>query len=139
MIKKIILSLIGFSSGIIISGAVFAFISTLGIIQRLACKTKTKHCIKIYEETIIFGGMFGSLANLINLYLPVGKFIVCLLSFCTGIFYACLAMSLAEILDVIPTLLKRCDIKSGLIFFIYAIALGKFLGSVLYYCVSGFY
>jgi len=134
-----ILILIGFSSGIIISGAVFAFISTLGIVQRLAKKTSTEKFANVYEEAIIFGGIFGTSTSLINYYLPVGNFLAGIFSLATGIFYGCLAMSLAEVLNVIPILIRRGKVESGLKFFIFAIAFGKLVGSILYYCVPGFY
>ena len=135
----LILILIGFSSGVVISGAVFAFITSLGIVQRLAKRTSTEKFIKLYEETIIFGGIFGVSTNLINYYIPIKSFLVASLSFLIGVFYGCLAMSLAEMLNVIPILVRRINIKSGLRFFILAIALGKLIGSILYYCVPGFY
>ena len=134
-----ILILIGFSSGVIISGAVFAFITALGVVQRLAKKTSTERFFKLYEEIIIFGGIFGTSTGLINYHITITKFFVAILSFLIGVFYGCLAMSLAEMLNVIPILIRRGNLKSGLKFFILSIAFGKLIGSILYYCVSGFY
>ena len=139
MVRHLILICLGLSSGTIISGAVFAFIATLGIVQRLATKTSTQQFVNLYEEAIIFGGIFGTSTNLINYSLPLGKICVGILSLCTGIFYGCLAMSLAEILDVIPILVRRGKIESGIKFFVLAIALGKLVGSLLYFCIPGFY
>lgn len=139
LLEKLILILLGFSSGIVISGAVFAFIATVGIVERLSNKTNTQNFIRLYEEAIIFGGIFGTSTNLINYYLPIKKIFVGILSLCMGIFYGCLAMSLAEILNVIPILIRRAKIESGLKYFIFAIALGKLFGSLVYYFVSGFY
>ena len=137
--RNLLLIYIGFSSGLIISGAIFAFITSLGIVQRLAKKTSTEKSVKLYEQAIIFGGIFGISTELVNYYLPIGFFLVGFLSFCIGIFYGCLAMSLAEMLNVIPILIRRGSIQNGLYFFIIAIALGKFFGSMLYYCIPGFY
>lgn len=139
LLENLALIFIGFSAGLVISGAVFAFIATVGIVERLSNKTDTQDCIKIYEEAIIFGGIFGTFNNLINYYLPLGRIIVIFLSFCIGIFYGCLTMSLAEILNVIPILVRRGSIYSGLTYFIFAIALGKLFGSLVYYCIDGFY
>ena len=137
--RNLLLIYIGFSSGLIISGAIFAFITSLGIVQRLAKKTSTEKSVKLYEQAIIFGGIFGISTELVNYYLPIGFFFVGFLSFCIGIFYGCLAMSLAEMLNVIPILIRRGSIQNGLYFFIIAIAFGKFFGSMLYYCIPGFY
>ena len=42
-IKYILMFLIGIGGGIVISGAVFAFIAIIGIVPRLAQKTKTEN------------------------------------------------------------------------------------------------
>ena len=139
LLEQLILILLGFSSGIVISGAVFAFIATVGIVERLSNKTNTQDFIRLYEEAIIWGGIFGTSTNLISYYLPIKKIFVGILSLCMVIFYGCLAMSLAEILNVIPILIRRAKIESGLKYFIFAIALGKLFGSLVYYFVSGFY
>ena len=140
MIVEIALSvLLGFGSGAVISGAVFAFISVIGVVPRLAQKTGTKNYIRLYEEAIIFGGLFGCIQGFFYFPIPLPGIIVVLLGFCTGIFYGCLAVSLAEILHVIPILTRRTKLGKGMFFFILAIALGKLLGSILYFTVPGFF
>lgn len=138
-LKVILAILIAFGSGVIISGAVFAFIAIIGIVPRLAQKTKTEKFIKIYEEAIIVGGILGTLTMIFNFYIPINKFIVIIFALAIGIFFGCLAVSLAEILNVIPILLRRARIEKGLKYFILAIAIGKLVGSLLYYFVPGFY
>jgi len=139
LIKLILLITIGLGSGIVISGAVFAFIAIIGVVPRLAQKTKTEKYIKFYEEAIILGGIFGAASIIFDYYLPIGKPAVIFLSLCIGIFYGCLAVSLAEILDVIPILARRNRIQKGLMYFIASVAFGKMLGSILYYFVPGFF
>lgn len=139
-IFKIILSIvIAFSSGIIISGAVFAFIAIIGVVPRLAQKTRTEDKIQFYEEVIIFGGIFGTLSMMFDFYLPIGKFLVVVYAGFIGIFFGCLAVSLAEILNVIPILTRRGRIQTGLKYFITAVAIGKLIGSLLYSRIPGFY
>jgi stage V sporulation protein AB len=108
-------------------------------VPRLAQKTNTKKCILFYEEAIIFGGIFGCLQGYIKFFIPIPAFFVVIISFCIGIFYGCLAVSLAEVLDVIPILSRRTNLRNGMFFFILAIALGKLLGSLLYYVIPGFF
>ena len=139
IIKYLLLIVLGFGSGIVVSGAVFAFIAIIGVVPRLAQKTCTTKYIKLYEEAIIFGGIFGTSTMLFDYYLPIGKFLVIMLSATIGIFYGCLAVSLAEILNVIPILTRRGRLTAGLKYFILAIALGKLLGSLMYYFIPGFY
>lgn len=139
LIKMILLIIIGFGSGVVIAGAVFAFIAIIGVVPRLAQKTNTAKYIKVYEEAIIFGGIFGTSSLLFNYYIPIGKLLVMFISLCIGIFYGCLAVSLAEVLDVIPILTRRGKIQKGMMYFICAIAIGKLIGSLLYYFIPGFF
>ena len=140
IVLKVFLSvLLGFGSGVVISGAVFAFISVIGVVPRFAQKTNTKKFIPLYEEAIMFGGILGCVEGFFNFHLPLPRVIVAALGFCTGIFYGCLAVSLAEVLHVIPILTRRTKLGKGMFFFILAIALGKLMGSVIYYIIPDFY
>ena len=139
VIKILVLALMGFGSGAVISGAVFAFISVIGVVPRLAQKTGTKKFIPLYEEAIMFGGILGCVEGFFDFTLPLPKVIVVILGFCTGIFYGCLAVSLAEVLHVIPILTRRTKLGKGMFFFILAIALGKLTGSLIYYVIPGFF
>ncbi|MFR5772662.1 MAG: stage V sporulation protein AB [Lachnospirales bacterium] len=42
--------MLGFGGGIVISGAVFAFIAIIGVVPRLVQKSHTEKYIKLYEE-----------------------------------------------------------------------------------------
>lgn len=139
IIKLLCLVFLGFGAGLVISGAVYAFIAIIGIVPRLAGKTGTGRYIKLYEEAIIFGGIIGCIVMNTDIYLPIGKVAVAFYSLLIGMFYGCLAVSLAEVLDVIPVLARRVRVRRGLKWFVTAIALGKLAGSLLYYFVPGFY
>ncbi len=138
-LRYLFLITLGLGAGIVISGAVFAFIAIIGVVPRLAMKTKTEKFIKLYEEMIVFGGIFGAFTIMYDYYIPIGAIPVIILGLCIGIFYGCLAVSLAEVLNVIPILSRRTRLYKGLKYFITALALGKMTGSLLYYFVEGFY
>ncbi|MDR2899471.1 MAG: stage V sporulation protein AB, partial [Clostridiales bacterium] len=125
--------------GVVVAGAVFAFIAIIGIVPRLAQKTGTVGSIKIYEEAIIAGGIFGVLTLFFHSGINLGVVIVSFLALCTGIFFGCLAVSLAEVLDVFPISSRRLNLRTGLGFFMVSMALGKIMGSLLYFLVPGFY
>ena len=131
--------LIGFASGVLVAGAVFAFITAVGVVPRLAQKTHTQRNARLYESAIGLGGLFGSVAGALQLYLPVGAAGVAVISLFNGIFFGCLAMSLAEVLNVIPIFTRRARIQQGLFYLILAIAIGKMIGSLLYFLIPGFY
>ena len=50
-----------------------------------------------------------------------------------GIFVGGLIMSLAEVLDVFPILLRRGRIQSGIPWMVLSIGIGKMLGAYLYF------
>lgn len=139
LVKSILLCFIGFSGGVVISGAVFAFIAIIGIVPRLAQKTKTSNYIKWYEDMIIVGGIFGATTIMIDYYIPTPTMLVIFYSFCIGIFFGCLAVSLAEVLDAIPIITRRVKVREGIKIFIFALALGKLIGSLMYFRIPGFY
>lgn len=138
-LKWTALALIGFGSGLFVAGAVVAFIAIIGVVPRLAQKTGTKKYIKLYEEAIILGGIIGGTDTYFDFYLPVGNLAVILISLCVGVFYGSLAVSLAEVLNILPILTRRVRLTEGMRWFVCAIALGKLCGSLLYYFVPGFY
>jgi len=130
---------IGLGSGMFVSGAVFAFISVIGIVPRFAQKTRTQSYCRVYETALILGGIFGTAASFLHLRLPLGAFVLVLVSLCAGIFFGSLAMALAEVLDVFPVLTRRARVGQGVFVFVSAIAAGKLIGSLLYFLLPGFY
>ncbi len=142
-IKTFIVIFISFSSGAVIASAIFAFIAVIGIVPSIASKTKTSKYINLYEEMIIFGGIFGSLTSFVNFSFNFGDNIlgiifVILYSMCIGIFIGVLASSLAEILDVIPVFSKRANIKKDIALIMIIVALGKLVGSIIFFLKDNF-
>lgn len=138
MLNNFLLMLIGFSSGIIISGGVFSLIAIIGVIPRFAQKTNTQDHIRTYEDAIIFGGIFGSLSFYVNYSFPFGDIFTAAATFLTGIFIGCVAVSLAEVLNVFPIFMERTKLTSGIPFFVLALAIGKTIGSLIYFLIPVF-
>jgi stage V sporulation protein AB len=130
--------LVGFSGGVVIAGGVFAFIAIIGIIPRLMQKTKTSKYVFLYENIIVIGGVLGSTAMIWDKRIPIGKIGAAIIGFSFGIFVGCLAVSLAEILDVIPIMTRRISIKKGIGFFLISVAIGKMIGALIYWIIPGF-
>lgn len=137
--KYVLMILIGFASGTVIAGGVFAFITIIGIVPRIAQKTGTQKYMAIYESSITVGGILGTSTIYIDYYLPIGSLLVAFYSLALGIFVGSLAVALAETIDVIPILSRRAGLQKGIAVFVITIALGKMIGSILYYIVPGFY
>lgn len=128
-IQNIILALIGFAGGFSVAGGLFAFISILGIIPRIAdCLGVASHIYQV-ETVIAIGGLTGCLISLFQIHLGIGVAGLVIIGLFSGIFVGALAMALAETLKVIPVLCQRADIRQGISIIVTALAVGKMLGS----------
>ncbi len=137
--KQVLLVVFGLSSGIMVAAGVFAFIAAIGIIPRMAQRTQTKRFIPLYEDTIVLGGLFGTTAMFIDYRLPPWDFLAGGFALLEGIFVGVLVMALTEVLNVMPIMMRRARLTEGLQWIILAFALGKVVGSFLYFFIDGFY
>lgn len=123
------LAISGFAGGLVVAAGVFAFITLLGVVNRLASKTSTAKHIIIYENMVILGGILGNTWFVYQWDIPFGTIGLILFGLFSGMFIGCQAMALAEILDVIPVFAKRVKIKYGMPYIVAAIAMGKAMGA----------
>lgn len=129
MIRYCLLAIIGFAGGLVVAAGVFAFITLLGVLNRLASKTNTAKHILLYENMVILGGILGNTWFIYQWDIPFGIIGLILFGLFSGIFVGCQAMALAEVLDVIPIFAKRIKIKYGMPYIVASIAIGKAVGA----------
>lgn len=129
MIRYCLLAIIGFAGGLVVAAGVFAFITLLGVLNRLASKTNTAKYILLYENMVILGGILGNTWFIYQWDIPFGIIGLILFGLFSGIFVGCQAMALAEVLDVIPIFAKRIKIKYGMPYIVASIAIGKAVGA----------
>ena len=123
------LAISGFAGGLVVAAGVFAFITLLGVVNRLASKTSTAKHIIIYENMVILGGILGNTWFVYQWDIPFGTIGLILFGLFSGMFIGCQAMALAEILNVIPVFAKRVKIKYGMPYIVATIAVGKAVGA----------
>lgn len=150
ILSQILLAVIGLGAGILVSAGVFTVLLSVGLVPRFAGKTHTGKKIFLYEEMVVFGTLAGCLASIFPEMLifcrKLGRTFMgkaafgCLVltaevltGLFAGIFVGCLALAIAEMLDSIPILTRRIGFRHGLGLMVLAIALGKALGSLLYF------
>ncbi len=128
---------IGVSAGTLVAGGLCSLLTTIGIINRLAFKTKTVKWIHLYEKLI-----FWSAITCIYAYLCMPNFHMrgfysviplAVIGLFMGIFVGCLAMSLTEALDASAILFRRIHLSTGTKYIILAAALGKLVGNAVYF------
>lgn len=138
LIRQIVLAVIGLCCGISVAAGVFAFITMLGIIPRLATRSHTRKRIILYEWMVIAGGTIGNIVAVFGKYLSfeniiystVGTAFFVIYGLFSGIFVGCLAIALAEALRVFPILTSRIGLKEGFPLLVLALALGKGAGTI---------
>ncbi len=147
-LKTILLCIMGFSSGLLVSAGVFTVLFVVGLVPRFAGKTNTARYELLYEECIIFGSVIacilsvfpvkGSLGALMTHVSFLGQMFLIVIGIFAGIFVGCLAIALAEVLDGIPIFARRIKLKMGLDIAIFSVAIGKLTGSLIYFIMNFF-
>lgn len=132
--KTILLFVLGLAGGLIVSAGIYAFITLLQIIQRLSSRTDTAKHVLFYEDCVMAGGILGNFIDIYQISIPIGMVGLAMYGVFSGMFVGCLAIALAEIIDVIPAFGRRIKLKVGIPYLVLCIALGKALG-VLYQLV----
>ena len=128
-IRYIILGFMGLSAGLLVAGGMFAFITMIGVVQRMSARSKTSKYITIYEDLVVFGATLGNLIFLYEWQLPFGYILLAMYGLFSGLYVGCLSFALAETLNVLPVFSKRIKLKIGLPFIILLFALGKTFGA----------
>ena len=130
--KQIILALIGLSAGTIVSGGLFSFIVSLGVISDLADRTHTGKSVLLYEDSVTIGGTIGNLVLLYGVPIPGGKLVLSILGLLAGVFVGCEIMALAEVLNVFPIFIRRSKMIRYVPYVILAVAVGKGVGELIF-------
>lgn len=149
MYKDILLGFGGLAAGIGVAGGVFTALLAVGLIPRFAGKTHTADKIFLYEEMVVAGTITGNVLSVFgrpliswlfenNLNNPgwivvIREIFSSIFGIFTGIFVGCLAMAIAEMLDTIPIFSRRIGFRHGLGIAVLFMAIGKLVGSLLYF------
>ena len=132
-INWIMLSFLGLASGLAISAGLFAFLIGLGVISDFADRTHTGKYVTLYEDFIVVGGILGNMFWVYQVDFLRGSWLLLGFGLLSGIFVGCWSMALADILNIFPIFIRRAKIITGLSWLIVGMALGKSLGSLLYF------
>jgi stage V sporulation protein AB len=130
-IKTILLAIIGFTGGFIVAAGVFAFITKIGVLIRLAVRTKTANRILLYEDLVTLGAGIGNAILLFEIKVPVGYIGLIIFGLFAGAFVGCLAVALEETLQVFPIITHKFKLKFGMPIIVLCLALGKGIGAFI--------
>ena len=149
-LQYIFLGVIGLASGFGVSGGVFTTLIAVGLIPRFAGKTHTAKHIFLYEEMVVCGTLFGDIISVFYPFLQIHEWtntaaplrilypyfslaFLVIYGLFAGIFVGCLALAIAEMLDSIPIFARRMRFRHGVGVVILGMAMGKTLGSLIYF------
>ena len=122
------MALIGLASGFMVAAALFTFIVTLGVINRLAEVTHTSKYIHWYESCVTLGGILGNLMMLYVFLIRAGYVGLGIFGLLIGTFVGCFIGAIAEVLNAFPIFFRRLHLKRGILAVIIALAIGKGIG-----------
>lgn len=159
-LRQLLLAVIGASAGLIVSAGVFTVLISVGLIPRFAGKMHVASKVFVLEEAVIWGTLMGSFLSVyskwgeIGYYVRmheifgpdategvwnlIGTLIQIVFGLFAGIFVGCLALAIAEMLNTIPVFARRIGFRHGLGIAILAVALGKLVGSLIYFTQNMF-
>ena len=128
-----------FCFGALASAGVFTVLSSVSLIPRFAGKTRTAGEIRLYENAVILGTIWGGVISLTEqpfiIVLPgwLSFLLLIIIGVFSGMFVGCIALAVAEMLDSIPIFFRRIKLKRGISIIVFFIALGKLCGSLVYF------
>ncbi len=130
LIKIIVLIIIGIASGAVVAGGLFAFITTIGVVNRLAAQSDSANKISFYEDLVVLGATFGNIIMIFEPSIPFGMIGLIIFGLFSGCYVGCTAVALAEVTKVFPVFCKRIKLRGGTSFLLLCMAIGKALGSL---------
>lgn len=136
MWSRIFLGIIGLCAGVTVAAAVLSLAAAVGIYPRLAAKSRSADHILLYETVAEAGIIVGSFLSVYDVILPKCGWLTGIAGFFIGIYVGCLLMALAEVLQAYPIAFRRLNIKEGLQYMVFFVALGKLCGSLYYFSME---
>ncbi len=147
--KYVIMIFAFFGFGLLSSGGVFTVFVTVGLVPRFADKTHTAKKIVLYENSIVAGAILGCLfsvypdiikefggkaaLSMISDWELWGGLLLFVFGIFAGMFVGCFAIAIAEMLNTIPIFTRRIRLGKGVGIVMLFLALGKTIGSLLYF------
>lgn len=131
-----ILSIISsFSGGVLVGGAMAAFVTLIQIFPRFVQLIEKEEYLKFFEDIFVFSSVLFSIIYFSNFSINVGKLMIVIIGLIIGTFLGFFSSALAETLNVLPVIAKKFKIKKRFGLVVIALLLGKTLGSLYYFII----
>ncbi|MGN1141122.1 MAG: stage V sporulation protein AB [Oliverpabstia sp.] len=133
MLVQLWLGFLGICFGIIVASGAAAFIISLGIVPRYAGITRTAQNVRLYEDCSMLGAFLGNVLFLYSGRLPLGNAGLAIYGIFAGVFLGSWIIALGEVVNIFAIMARRIGITKGIGLIIIVMALGKTLGSLLFF------
>ncbi|WP_438432285.1 stage V sporulation protein AB [Gorillibacterium sp. sgz500922] len=129
-VRELAASFVGLAWGLAVGCGYVAFIAVLDILPRLAQVTRTYDRIRRYEQALIAGAFYWTLADFYGWAFPLPGGFVTVAGILSGMFVGLIAGGLTEVVNVLPILAKRLGLHAYIVLLLFAMILGKVAGSL---------
>lgn len=127
------LGFLGICFGIVVASGTAAFIISLGIVPRYAGITRTAQNVRLYEDCSMLGAFLGNVLFLYSGRLPLGNVGLAIYGIFAGVFLGSWIIALGEVVNIFSIMARRIGITKGIGLIIIVMAVGKTLGSLLFF------
>ncbi|MCI6044432.1 stage V sporulation protein AB [bacterium] len=127
------LGFLGICFGIVVASGAAAFIISLGIVPRYAGITRTAQNVRLYEDCSMLGAFLGNVLFLYSGRLPLGNVGLAIYGIFAGVFLGSWIIALGEVVNIFSIMARRIGITKGIGLIIIVMAVGKTLGSLLFF------
>lgn len=121
--------------GVVVGGALAAFISLLKIIPRLIQVTETEEFTVLYQYIYCLGGIIFMIIYFSDIHFNIGKILTAIIGLFIGIYIGLFSSAIAEVLNVLPLIYKKFKVKDYMKWIIYAVLAGKVAGSLYFWTI----
>ena len=133
MLVKLWLGFLGICFGIIVASGAAAFVISLGIVPRYAGITRTAQNVRLYEDCSMLGAFLGNVLFLYSGRLSLGNAGLAIYGVFAGVFLGSWIIALGEVVNIFSIMARRIGITKGIGLIIIVMAVGKTLGSLLFF------
>ncbi len=131
--SRLLVVITGLAQGITVGTAFAAFMTILDIIYRLVQITNSDRHLRLYEKSLILAFPLAAIASFLDMKFNMGRIIIIFVGLFMGMFIGLLASALAEVLNVIPVIVDRLNIRKYVDYVLISLISGKVFGSMVYW------
>lgn len=133
MMQRTVMFLAALGGGFLVAAGVVALLVGLGIITRFTGISHTAAHSRLYETAIVLGALFGNFLTVYQTPVGLGWPGLLILGVSAGVYVGGWIMALAEVVHIFPVFARRMGLVKGFSLIVLAVALGKVLGSLLFF------